>query len=91
MIVTDVASSDTAPELASVRDADLPGLLSLLIEQRNFFHGMNPAVLADLLKNDPGVAPLFEWIEYLQPWIWDFGVRKYAVIALRLRRARPGC
>jgi hypothetical protein len=43
LLITDLVSSDTCPPLASIADAELPALASRLLQQRNFFHGVNPA------------------------------------------------
>lgn len=86
ILVTDIASSETAPEIVSATSEELPPLLANMINRRNFFHGMNPAVLADLLRNDPVISPLVGSVEFAPPWVWDFGVRHYAVVGLRFQR-----
>lgn len=85
-LVTDVVSSETAPELPAVSDDRLPAVLSGMINARNFFHGLNPAVLERLLRDDPTIGPFVESVRCLRPWRWDFGVRHYAVVAFTFRR-----
>jgi len=89
VLVTDVVSSLTLPALATAADADLPALLAEQIRARNFFHGVNPAVLADLFLTDPVLAALVTDVESVPPWRWDMGPRLYAVCAVKVR-GRPG-
>jgi hypothetical protein len=56
----------------------LKELLARLINDRNFFTGLNPAVLESLWRG----SPLIEQVERSQPWVWDFGPRYYACWAL---------
>lgn len=87
VIVTDIVSSDSAPELRSTTLKDLPGLLKSLVENRNFFTGANPsAVLTDLniLSRLPGGANLSQAFD---PWLWSPGERVFAVYAIRFQAA----
>ncbi len=86
ILITDFVSSETAPEIASASQQELPSMLAQLIERRNFFHGMNPAVLMNSLCNDPLLSQHVGFAELLAPWVWDFGVRHYAVAAIRFQR-----
>lgn len=65
----------------------LAGVLGRLIEAGNFFHGVNPSVLASFFRTDPVVAPQVAALELIRPWLWDFGPRVYAVCALKFRKA----
>jgi hypothetical protein len=86
LLMTDIVSSDTAPSLASVPDAHLPAVVARLVAERNFFHGVNPAVLVSLFRDDPFLASQAVAVEGLRPWLWDFGPRTYLVCALRFRK-----
>jgi hypothetical protein len=86
VLVTDVVSSDTAPGLGAVSEEQLYGVLVRLINQRNFFHGVNPAALLGALRNDPALAPRVEAVQSLRPWLWNLGPRTYAVWAATFRR-----
>jgi hypothetical protein len=88
VLIADVVSSDTAPALASAQERLLPGLLAGLIQQRNFFHGVNPAVLGSFFRTDPVVAEQVTDLEGVPPWLWDFGPRVYLVCAVTFRK-RP--
>jgi hypothetical protein len=85
-LITDCVSSDTVPALQTVSDADLPALLSACIARRNFFTGLNPAVLIDLLRHDPVFKDHVTGIAPIAPWRWQLGPRTYAVYALRWAR-----
>jgi hypothetical protein len=86
VLMTDLVSSDTCAELRTVPDHELPGLLNQLIEARNFYHGINPAVLYSLLATDPLLSPQVTALAASQPWRWDMGARVYAVCAFRFRK-----
>jgi len=86
VLVTDLVSSDTCAELRTVPDVELPPLLNQLIEARNFYHGVNPAVLYSLLATDPLLSPQVTDLAASQPWRWDMGARVYAVCAFRFRK-----
>lgn len=89
IFITDIVSSNTAPELADATADDLPGLVKRLVEERNFFSGTNPAnVLADLnmlsrLPDGP------DTVHTLDPWLWQVGDRTYAVYGMRIQKKPP--
>jgi hypothetical protein len=86
LLVTDFVSSDTAPEIASAPEEQLAELAQRLVEARNFFHGMNPAVLASLWRSDPALAAATGNLQVARPWRWDFGVRVYLTTAIQVAR-----
>jgi hypothetical protein len=86
LLVTEIVSSDTFPQLPAVSDAELSSTMVALIGQRNFFTGTNPVVLRSLVETDPVIAPLVQNVEILPPWKWQFIDRMYAVCALRVQR-----
>ena len=86
MLVSDLVSSDTLPALATVSQADLGELLRGAIAERNFFHGVNPEVVAHTFRDDPQLGREISSIEWLSPWLWDLGLRVYAVWGLAARR-----
>lgn len=88
LLVTEIVSSNTSPELLQVSENDLQGLLIQLINARNFFTGLNPVVLAAICRESPDLAPLVEQVELSPPWLWNFGPWVYACCALSgVRRA----
>ena len=86
LVITDVVSSATVPELVSTPDDRLPALVAQCILQRNFFSGTNPAPILDVLRRDPWFASRIASPEPIDPWKWDLGPRCYAVYAIRFRR-----
>ncbi len=88
VLITDVVSSDTCPELQAATDWDLPGLLAQVVGARNFFHGTSPTVLAAVLHSDAILRSCFLPPEWIRPWVWNLGPRLYLVHAVVLQR-RP--
>ena len=86
VLITDLVSSDSYPALASVPSQDLSPLLSQLVQQGNFFHGVNPAVIVNLLCQDPTLSQQVSTLEPMAPWLWNLGARHYAVVALKLQK-----
>jgi len=82
LFISDVVSSDTAPQIVSANDLALPVVLRECIENGDFFTGLNPAVVHSLLTTDPLIAE----VKMIPPWLWDLGSRVYAVYATRFRR-----
>ncbi len=79
VLVTELVSSDTFPELNEMR-ADRLGSATLhLIAKRNFFTGTNPFVLTRMVESDPKVA----WACVTAPWRWRIGTdRSYLAYAI---------
>jgi hypothetical protein len=63
VLITDVVSSETCPELGSWPERSLGDLLNRIVRHRNFFHGINPAILGALATLDPalGNSPCKGW------------------------------
>ncbi len=85
-LITDFVSSDSHPPLRTVPEESLFGVIAQLISERNFFHGVNPAVLLSLFRSDPVLAREIAGVEAGRPWRWDLGPRVYAVCALTARK-----
>lgn len=88
VLITDVVSSDTCSALVSVPPEQVAGLVRQSIDARNFFHGVNPAVIDHLLRSDLQLAAIVEAPEFMPPWRWDLGPRVYAVYAVQWRACR---
>lgn len=86
LLITDIVSSDSYPALASVPVQNLNQVLVQLIRKGNFFHGVNPAVLVHLLRQDPELSKQVATLEPIGPWRWNLGPRDYAVIAVKLQK-----
>lgn len=78
VLVTELVSSDTFPELPQVAEAALPSVLGQLVAKKNFFTGANPAVLKGLLESEP-LNTVADAVEFTLPWRWEFVDRMYAV------------
>lgn len=85
VLVTEVVSSDSCPELLSVSEDDLPSVLRRAIDARNFFTGTNPAALHQLLRSEAGIADRLANLRFTEPWRWPFLARTYAVYGVTLR------
>jgi hypothetical protein len=83
VLISDVVSSDTLPELRTHAVHDSHRLVAAAIKAGNFFTGLNPAVVHSVVKS----APLFENVAFIPPWIWHCGPRAYAVYAIQATRA----
>ena len=86
VLITDIVSSVTFPALPQVPLTHLAATLSQLIQQQNFFTGVNPFVLEAFFRNDPQVAAHVAEVKLLPPWLWNFGPRHFAVCAITVRR-----
>ncbi len=87
VLITDVVSSLTVPELATSSPAELPVLIGRAISERNFFSGVNPFVIKRLLEEDELLATQVTDVRLSNPWVWDLGPRLYAVCALTAVRS----
>lgn len=85
VLITDVVSSATFPALGAVADAELTAVLARLVEQRNFFHGVNPGILLSLMRTDPSLSARVYDAQLTRAWHWRLEPRHYAVIALRFQ------
>lgn len=88
VLITDVVSSETCAELATIADWQLPGLLQQLVATRNFFTGVNPLILWQLLATGGDRELDIDDVAPLSPWTWNLGPRVYAVCGWTFRR-RP--
>ena len=86
VLITDVVSSFTLPELAAAANSELPMLVGRAIAERNFFSGVNPFVIKQVLETDDPLASRLTDVRLSNPWLWDLGPRHYAVCALTAKR-----
>ena len=86
VLVMEIVSSATFPELPDVPESRLLETATRLINERNFFTGMNPLVIRASFRSDPQLAPWVEAAEITRPWLWDLGPRVYLVCAIVVRR-----
>ncbi|KAI9131247.1 hypothetical protein [Acaryochloris sp. CCMEE 5410] len=86
VLITDVVSSDSYPPLPTVPTQNLSQVLVQLVRQGNFFHGVNPAAIVNLFRQDPVLSKQVASLEPVGPWRWNFGPRHYAVIAVKFQK-----
>lgn len=86
VLVTEVVSSTSCPELLSMSESELPELLRREISAKNFFTGTNPAALQHLLHTAPGIAGELSDVRFTEPWLWQFLARTYAVYGVTMRK-----
>lgn len=89
VLITDVVSSETCGELATAAEWQLPGLLQQLVATRNFFTGVNPFILWQLLATGGDGRYDIRDVRPLSPWTWDLGPRVYAVCGWTFTLAGP--
>jgi hypothetical protein len=85
LLICDVVSSDTLPQLLTAQEVEIPTLLTAALEQKNFFTGLNPAVVLSLFAQDPLLCQRIARCEPVAPWRWNLGPRVYAVYGIRFR------
>ncbi len=88
LLVCDLVSSDSQADLRRVPEHELPGLVSKLARDGNFFSGLFPDALASAFHSDPALAPRVQNVRLLTPWHWRLGPRRtFLVYAMRFLRA----
>lgn len=85
ILVTEVVSSDTAPEICKTPVGDLRKILEGCLAAGNFFSGLHPGILLAELTSEE-FADQFAAVQVTSPWLWDFTARIYAVVAFVCRR-----
>lgn len=86
ILISDLVSSETTPELTTINEANLPKLLAHSLATGNFFSGLHPGVMLQDLGTAAGIASLIESPIMTAPWRWQMGSRAYAVYAITFRR-----
>lgn len=91
LLICDLVSSDTVPDLARTAPDDLKDRMVALIEHGNFFTGLNPYALLKACQGEANVAARVGEAHLLRPWLWRFGARRcylvYAILLLPHTRA----
>ncbi|MDA1232855.1 MAG: hypothetical protein O2856_18965 [Planctomycetota bacterium] len=88
LLITDLVSADTVPNVATVSPEDLPQLMFQCLQTGNFFSGLSPAVMQHDLQNIPACVTRCASFQILPPWKWDLGSRSFAVYAVEMVRGR---
>jgi hypothetical protein len=88
VLVSDVVSTATAPDLAICPEHRLSRRLAELIEARNFFTGANPSAIWQELSGNPLYVDRIADIKVHDPWLWPVTAsHHYLTWGLTLRRA----
>lgn len=82
LLISDMVSSETAPELFNCPDLALAKLRDDLISRNNYFHGTNPRTIELYLNSAKSWRTS---IERRFPWRWTIGSRVFLVTALRVQ------
>ncbi len=85
LLISEIVSSDTAPEILSVPESQLAALTTRLINANNFFSGLNPGILLQSLQTDERIAPQLQSLQIADPWLWPFVARTYVCCAIMAR------
>lgn len=85
ILVTDVVSSFTFPNLPILGEHELPGAMYQQVALKNFFTGANPYALEALVRNDPVLSARVDDVEMLPPWRWNQGGRMLLMSGLRMQ------
>lgn len=86
LLVADIVSTDSCPQLLSVSPNQLLHVVMAAVDRQNFFTGMNPAILHQLLAGNTKLKPLIASFTVGMPWLWNLGPRGYAVVPFVITR-----
>jgi hypothetical protein len=81
-LFSELVSSLTCPELLAVTEEELMPLMVKCVNQRNFFTGCNPSVIAQIYQRDAELMTAVQTMSTTRPWLWKFLYRVYAVYAV---------
>lgn len=87
ILVTDVVSSFTFPNLTILNDYELADALYQQVALKNFFTGANPYALEALFRKDPVLSPRVASVQMLAPWRWQQGPRTLLVSGVKIEVA----
>lgn len=85
LVITDIVSSSTAPELLAAKGYELVRLRDELLGRHNHFFGLNPHKIEQYVRRH--LANRCCGIQHRPPWVWSFGDRCYLVAGLVLQRS----
>ena len=85
ILVTDFVSSDSLPDLAMTQD--LNSTVIQAISTNNFFHGLNPHMVAKVLQESE-LKSKIQTLDLTDPWKWQTQLRVYACFGLIFQKVR---
>lgn len=83
LLVTDLVSSDTLPELKRIPLNELNECVKTGMQAGNFFTGCNPELVLRDLQILAHATGRMTRIVMHEPWLWNVGDRTYAVYAVQ--------
>lgn len=86
ILVTELVSSDTLPEMLTAKPSELPGLLQAAAANHNFFTGLHPGTIASQIAREPTISKQLKSLRITNPWIWNFFSRSYACLAFVMQK-----
>ncbi len=93
VLISDLVSSDTVPDLADTPADRLKDRMVALIEAGNFFTGLNPYALLKGCDEDIELSARIGEAHLLRPWLWQLGARRsylvYGIVLLPTRKGAP--
>jgi hypothetical protein len=95
ILVTDVVSTTTAPQLLNATTTGLEGQMAELVASGNFFTGTNPYRIIALLEEDERFRDLVTDVRMVEPWLWRVTAYRdhltCAIVARRSMAPSPPC
>ena len=85
LLLTDIVSSFTFPNLTILNESDLANAMYQQVALKNFFTGTNPYALESRFKQEPTLNDRVASVEILAPWRWNQGNRTLLVSGLKIR------
>lgn len=87
-LISEIASSEKIPDLASLPEGELAALAIELDDSDRLFGGLDRSSLIDILRGDPKFRAQSCEFEFSSPWRWRLHERIYLTRAFQFRR-RP--
>ena len=85
-LIFDFVSSQTLPGMIGTSGEALIALLENAVQSNNFFHGLNPQRVNEVLLRDPRLQPLIQNVRMTKPWVWNAVEVCYAVLTAQFTR-----
>ena len=86
LLVTDIVSSDSLPDLLN-DGIDLKETLRVAINEKNFLHGLNPLAITNTFAGEEFAGALSS-VGVSAPWRWAAPVRTYLCFAIKFVRSK---
>lgn len=86
LLITDIVSSDSLPELLE-EEIDLKETLRVAVDEKNFLHGLNPAMITRAVA-DKAFAGELTSVSISEPWRWVAPAKTYGCFAIKFVRSK---